>query len=220
MFRVKICGVTREADAVAVADAGADAIGLNFYERSPRRVTTAAAASISAAVGPAVLRVGVFVNAPAAEIERAVGDASLDAVQLHGDEPASLLADLPAGVPVVRASRVGEAGLAPIARQLAKAADAGRPYAAVLLDAAAPGNAYGGSGRVADWARIDAERSLLGSTPLILAGGLKPENVGEAIAAVRPSGVDTASGVELGPGEKDEEQVRRFVTAALRGLAD
>lgn len=218
VFRVKICGVTRPEDAAHAVAAGADAIGLNFYPRSPRCVAPDRAAEVAnAAEGAAV--VGVFVNAAADEIGRAVEATPLGFVQLHGDEPVELLADLPVDVPVVRAARVGRDGLRPIARQLDAARDAGRPFAAVLLDAAGAAGEYGGTGRTADWARIAQQRPLLGDTPLLLAGGLTPENVADAVRAVRPDGVDTASGVESAPGRKDQLLVGDFVARARGALA-
>ncbi|TWT88448.1 N-(5'-phosphoribosyl)anthranilate isomerase [Pseudobythopirellula maris] len=213
MFRIKICGLTRPADAAVCAEAGADAIGLNFYSGSPRCLTMERAVELADAGGEPLLRVGVFVNATLDELAAAVQAARLDAVQLHGDEPPAAFAALPEGIRTVRAWRVGAEGLPPLAEYLETSEAHGRRPEAALVDAAAPG-AYGGTGKRVDWGRVAEERPLLGSTPLILAGGLTPDNVAEAIAAVRPDGVDTASGVESAPGVKDAGAVRAFVAAA------
>lgn len=217
MFRTKICGITTPNDARAVGEAGADAIGLNFYPPSPRSVTVDAARAIRDAASDLQV-VGVYVNAAVAEITRAVSELSLSAVQLHGDEPPELLADLPE-LPVVVARRMDERGVGPIVDHLAACAAAGRSPDAVLIDAAAPG-AYGGTGKTADWALLSRNRDQLGDLPLILAGGLKPENVADGIRAVGPHGVDTASGVESAPGLKSAERVRAFVTAATAAFAE
>lgn len=229
MFRIKICGITRIKDAVVAAEAGADALGLNFYAKSPRSVSIETANLIAASVvnsaagGP--LLVGVFVNATAAEIARTVAAVPLGAIQLHGDEPAEFVTELPPGVPVIRAARIGAAGLAEAATYCGACQATGRPLAAVLLDASVkvqPGEevVYGGSGHRLDWPRVAAERGVLASTPLILAGGLTPVNVTEAISVSGCDGVDTASGVESSPGVKDHEMVRAFVAAARQTLAD
>lgn len=222
MFQIKICGVTRPSDADTLRQVGADAIGLNFYAKSPRCLDGPGAAGIRAQAN-GVSSVGVFVNASAAEINGLVARVPLDVIQLHGDEPTSLLSDLPVGVPVIRAVRMGDAGLAPVADLLEVARRLGRPYAAVLVDAAAPKSAsgeevYGGSGLTTDWARVRKERPLLGDIPLILAGGLTPANVAEAVHATHADGVDTASGVESSPGIKDPAAVEAFVRAARRAF--
>lgn len=222
MFRIKICGVTRREDAVALAEAGADAIGLNFYEKSPRSTNPTEAAELRAAAAGA-LAVGVFVNATAERIREQTRSIPLGAIQLHGDEPDEFLRQIDANVPVIRAIRLGPDGLAPVAERIEAARRIGRPYAAVLVDAAVPKSAsgetvYGGSGQTTDWARVCEERGLLGETPLILAGGLTPDNVAEAIRATGADGVDTASGVETAPGLKDPAAIRRFVAAALDGF--
>jgi phosphoribosylanthranilate isomerase len=225
MFRIKICGITRIEDAAVAAEAGADAIGLNFYAKSPRCVSLETAATIAQAVAGGPLVVGVFVNASAAEIAQAVASVPLGAIQLHGDEQPEFVDELPPGVPVIRAARIGTAGLAEAAAYRDACVAAGRPLAAVLLDASVkvqPGEevVYGGSGHRLDWPRVAAERGVLASTPVILAGGLTPVNVAEAISVSRCDGVDTASGVESSPGVKDHEMVRSFVAAARQTLAD
>lgn len=214
MFRIKVCGVTRVEDALAVAESGADAIGLNFYERSPRCVSLEQARRLASAVEGRLLRVGVFVNATSDRINEVCETTPLDAIQLHGDEPASLLAELARSAPVVRAARMGAEGLAPAAKQLQAAAEIGCPFGAILIDAAGQSGQYGGTGQTADWGRLQAERADLGATPLILAGGLTPANVADAIAATLPHGVDTASGVESSPGVKSPRLVAEFAAAA------
>jgi phosphoribosylanthranilate isomerase len=217
MFRIKICGMTSVEDARAAAEAGADAIGLNFYPRSRRFVRPETAARIAAAVPRDVTKVGVFVNATAEEIRRIAELVGLDCVQLHGDEPPALVAQLPPQVAVVRAYRCTVDGLAPLAEYLAACPAHGRALDAVLVDADAGGD-YGGTGQAADWSLVARERDALGGTPLVLAGGLTPENVSEAIAQVHPDGVDVASGVESRPGRKDAALVARFVAAAREAL--
>lgn len=207
---------------IALRAAGADAVGLNFYAKSPRSLDRETARTLRKDIA-SMTAVGVFVNATAAEINRLVEETPLDAIQLHGDEPTSLLAELAPGVPVIRAVRMGDEGLAPVAARLDEARRLGRPYEAVLVDAAAPKSAdgqtvYGGSGLTADWERVRSERPLLGGTRLILAGGLTPRNVAEAIRATRADGVDTASGVESAPGIKDPAQIQAFVQQANRGF--
>ena len=217
MFRIKICGITRPEDAILAADAGADAIGLNFYAKSPRCLSTAAAAPILAAVGSRVQKLGVFVNSPAEEVIATYEKLGLDLVQLHGDEPPDFLQRL-GGIPVVRAFRCGPAGLAPIGAYLEACRVYGCPPRLVLIDAYDPGS-YGGTGNVAPWNAAARFRELRFPYPLILAGGLTPDNVAEAIAQVRPVAVDTASGVEASPGIKDAARMRDFIQRAREAFA-
>jgi phosphoribosylanthranilate isomerase len=197
--KVKICGVTRAEDALLAARLGADALGFNFWPGSKRHLAPAAARAIVRRLPPYVTAVGVFVDAPREEILRAVDASGVTAVQLHGDESPELCASLP--LPVVKAIRVADAH--------ALALLASYEVAGFLLDAPGPG--YGGTGRTFDWS-LAAEAAA--SVPVVLAGGLRPENVAEAIRAVRPWGVDVASGVESSPGVKDEDRLRRFIAAA------
>jgi phosphoribosylanthranilate isomerase len=220
MFKVKICGVTTVDDARAVAAAGADAIGLNFYAASPRFLPLERAQHVAANIPAKVLRVGLFVNAPAETICGAYDALGLDLIQLHGEEPPEFLSEL-GDRPVMRAFRVGTAGLQPAAEYLARCRELRTSPAMVLLDAFVA-DQRGGTGKTADWDALAAERHLLGDAKLVLAGGLTPDNVADAIRRVRPAAVDTASGVESRPGVKDHDAVRRFVTAAsqaLQGLA-
>jgi phosphoribosylanthranilate isomerase len=199
--QVKICGVTTVNDALVCAEAGADAIGLNFWSRSKRSIDVARAAEISRALPTGVMKVGVFVDAARDEIVRAIEEASLDAIQLHGDETPEACCGF--AVKVIKAIRVPRTGESPAA-----IADRYRvDY--ILLDADA-GPEYGGSGRTFDW-RIAAG---VARGRLFLAGGLRPENVAAAVQAAAPYAVDTASGVEIAPGRKDAKRVREFIDNA------
>lgn len=203
-MRIKICGLTTLEDALAAAEAGADLLGFNFYPPSPRCLTPAGCAPIAAAVRrrwPAARLVGVFVNEPPARVAAVLAEAGLDLAQLHGQETAADLRALAGRA--FKAFRGVGAGHAEYA-----AAGAGQP--AFLVDAYSPA-LYGGTGQTADWPAV---RPLAAQYPLLLAGGLTPENVAEAVAQVRPWGVDVASGVESAPGRKDAGRVRAFILAA------
>ncbi len=213
-FRIKICGVTTVADALCAVQAGADAVGVNFYSRSPRFVEESRAREIAAVLPEGVTCVGVFVIPELAQLEAAVG-LGLHAVQLHGDESPALLAHFRA-LPVIKAFRLGADGLAPIQAFLDQTRVLGCPPAMVLIDAFRDGE-YGGTGDIADWATA-AQYADLAGPPLILAGGLRAENVAEAIRIVRPAAVDTASGVESSPGVKDAGKVEAFASAAVNGF--
>jgi phosphoribosylanthranilate isomerase len=218
MFRIKICGVTSIEDARAAADAGADAVGLNFFRKSRRFVEPEIAGQIASTLPAGIAKVGVFVNQDAREILEIVRQAELDSVQLHGDEPATLLAELPKSVRIVRAHRCGAGSLCALSQYLDEAGSAGRMPDALLIDADA-GADFGGTGRRANWSLVAKQRSAFAGLPLILAGGLTPDNVAEAIAAVRPDGVDVASGVESKAGVKDRELVTQFINRAREALA-
>lgn len=217
MFRIKVCGITSVEDALLAAEAGADAIGLNFYDKSPRYVTTEAAQEICRALPAGVAKVGVFVNSLPKGIIATASRLGLDAVQLHGDEGPEFLAAL-GKLPVIKAFRCKESTLSGVEAFLNLCDESAHPIA-ILLDAHAPGT-YGGTGQVLDWAGLHRERSKLRSIPLILAGGLTPLNVGEAIRLAQPEAVDTASGVESAPRKKDRDKVRAFVSAAQSALAE
>lgn len=201
MIRIKICGVQDEAAACAAAEAGADAVGFIFAE-SRRQVDLGQATRVAAALPPFVTRVGVVVNEPFDRLRVLIEGVRLDAVQLHGDESADYCAavrDL--GVTVIKAIQVaGPLDTAPL-RAL--------PVAAILLDAYRP-DRRGGIGEPFDW-RYAAP--LAAVVPVILSGGLTPENVADGIATVRPYGVDASSGVER-DGRKDPARIRDFVRAA------
>ncbi len=196
--RVKICGITRPADAEAAIACGADLIGLNFYPPSPRAVSLDTARRIRDAIGPRCAVVGVFVNADRAHIAALREALRLDYLQFHGDEDAAALRGWPA--PTIRALR-----LAPTAPLTALPAD-GADY--LLLDAAVAG-LYGGTGRTLALDQL-AGRDL---GRVFIAGGLTPDNVAAA-ARLKPFAVDTASGVESAPGIKDHAKVRSFIANA------
>lgn len=195
---IKICGITRPADARAAAEAGADAVGF-ILTPSPRRVTPEDARRIGRTLPPHVLRVGVFVDESPAEIARAVAGSEVDRVQVHSP-PDPLLGDL-FGPKVLRAFRARDEDVLDTIR------DAG--VDTFLLDTFAP-DAPGGTGRTFDW-RLAARARELGR--LILAGGLTPENVDRALDEASPWGVDVSTGVEESPGVKDPERIRAFVAA-------
>lgn len=217
MFRIKVCGVTVVEDVRMLAAAGVDAVGFNFYPRSVRAIDERRAAELAAVLPPGVARVGVFVNATADQIERIARLTPLDYVQLHGDESPEFAAELAGTFPVIRAIRCRFDEVARPLQWLDEFQRLGGRLAALLVDAAHDGQ-YGGTGAKADWRVIEPFRQAAAGTPLILAGGLRPENVAEAIAAVRPDGVDTASGVESQPGRKDPDLTARFVENARRAF--
>lgn len=198
--RIKFCGITRPADAVDAARAGADAIGMVFAPESPRRVAPATAAAIAAALPPFVSRVGVFVNPAAEDVRAAMHAGRLDLLQFHGEETADFCTAF--GIPYLRAVRVREAG--DILR-----ADREHPAAcALLLDAWVAGS-HGGTGTTFAW---DVVPNAL-AHPLVLAGGLDAANVARAIGVVRPYAVDVSGGIEIQPGIKDAGRMRRFAAA-------
>jgi phosphoribosylanthranilate isomerase len=195
--RIKICGITRPADARAAAEAGADAIGLVFYPASPRYLSTERAVEIRDALPPFVQSVALFVNADAAQVAQVIGRVRPSMLQFHGEETPQFCAEF--GVPFVKACRI-RAGL--------DAAAYLRPYAraaAWLVDSFVP--EYGGVGESFDWSLVPQRLER----PLILSGGLRPGNVGQAIRALRPWGVDVSSGVESAKGIKDAAKMAAFV---------
>ena len=207
-LRIKICGVTTPADARLAAEAGADAVGLNFYPRSPRYVDPRRAPELLRVLPPLVQPVGVFVGQPLRQVCAVAYQLGLRAVQWVGDR--TEVAD-PAPFALIPAFRVGGPDdLTAITAYLEACRQGGFPVGAVLVDARVEGQ-YGGTGRVAPWELLAEFRP---GVPLILAGGLTPENVAEAVRAVRPAAVDVASGVESAPGVKDPDKVRRFIEAA------
>jgi phosphoribosylanthranilate isomerase len=199
---VKVCGLTVPEEARACAELGVWGVGVVFAAESPRRVDAARAAEVLAAVPAGVARVGVFVAAPAEEMAAVARAAGLTHLQVHGGDPAE--ARRASGLPVIEGVRVADR--AALERARASAADL------VLLDAAVPGR-QGGTGRRFDWSLL--EEAPLGR-PFVLAGGLRPGNVGEAVARLRPAIVDVSSGVESAPGRKDPELVRAFVAAVAQ----
>lgn len=199
--RVKICGITRVEDALAAAKAGADAIGLVFYAKSPRAVDIEQAREILAVLPPFVTSVGLFVDAERSELERILASVPLDLLQFHGDESVQQCEAF--GRPYIKALRV-KAG-DDIAAQVARYPSA----QGILLDAYVEG-VPGGTGEAFDWSLIPQALSK----PLILAGGLRPDNVAEAVSRVRPYAVDVSGGVEASKGVKDVEKVGAFIRAA------
>ncbi|MBX9788093.1 MAG: phosphoribosylanthranilate isomerase [Pirellulales bacterium] len=212
MFRIKICGITNLDDALVAADAGADAIGFNFCTRSPRFIEPLAARDIAARLPRGVARVGVFVNATDGAIVAAADLVALDIIQLHGDEPPDEVRAL-APRQVMRAIRAATNNLSEVSRYLERCRKVGAELVAIMADAAVAGQ-YGGTGQRADWEAWSHYASKPRVPPLVLAGGLTPENVAEGIARVRPAAVDVASGVESEPGIKDQAKVKQFVDAA------
>jgi phosphoribosylanthranilate isomerase len=208
-LRIKICGVTCVEDARAAVQLGADALGLNFYAPSPRCIRPETAAQIVNELPPFVEPVGLFVEETTASIgERLRGLDRIRTVQRHG---IPLVPERDWAFSLIPAFAVRDAAsLEEVRRHLDALRAAGRPAPAVLLDAHAPG-LHGGTGRTAPWDLI-ADFDV--GVPVILAGGLTPDNVAEAVRRVRPYAVDVASGVEATPGRKDVEKMRRFIEAA------
>jgi phosphoribosylanthranilate isomerase len=201
--RIKICGITRAADAQACAALGADAIGLVFYRASPRAVEAGQAARLVACLPPFVTRVGLFVNPAADEVDAVLSRVALDVLQFHGDEEASFCASF--GRPFIKAARV-RPGLDLLEYAAAYAGAAGRDRAqAILCDAFVEG--YGGGGEAFDWNLVPRPLPL----PLILSGGLNPGNVAQAIRKLAPAAVDVSSGVEIGKGIKDAAKIAAFI---------
>lgn len=195
--RIKICGLTRPQDVRAAVDAGADAIGFVFYPPSPRHVTFEQAAALAALLPPFVTAVGLFVNPAAEFVAEALRQVPLQLLQFHGDETEAECARY--GRPWIRAARV-RPGV-----DLLEFAACHPGARGILLDAYVDG--YGGGGKTFDWSLIP---SGLGR-PLILSGGLDPDNVREAVRAVRPWAVDVSSGVEAGKGIKDADKMAAFI---------
>jgi phosphoribosylanthranilate isomerase len=195
-FTIKICGITNVEDGQQAVDAGATALGFNFYKRSPRYVSPAEAKALASEIKGTYLKVGVFANATREELEEARLVAQLDVLQLHGTIPT----ELPAGVRLWRAVAATELPV-PEAR-----------FELYLIDT--PSRKLGGSGQTFDWKLVANF-----SHPFVLAGGLGPDNVGAAIAAVQPAGVDACSRLEAEPGRKNRALVAQFIERALAGSA-
>jgi phosphoribosylanthranilate isomerase len=207
MTGIKICGLTRASDVELACDLGAAYVGFNFSTLSPRCVTLDRARDIARATRPGVSRVGVFVQESAGEIGAAAEAAGLDLVQIHRPLSARDLQRSP--LPVIAVVAVSSDGAGEMAPELLARCRS------VLCDTSRPG-LPGGTGTTFDWNRLAGKTWPV---PLILAGGLTPENVAEAIARVRPSAVDVASGVESSPGIKDEDKMRCFFDAVKRADA-
>ena len=206
MTKIKICGIKTVNDALAAMDAGADMLGFNFYPKSPRHVDVGICRNITSVMRRMHIKlVGVFVNAPVEEIRATMETCGLSLAQLHGDETPEMLAELDGKA--FKAFR-GATDIEADKRMIANGAPS------FLVDAAVK-DAYGGTGIKADWS---AAAELAKKYPLLLAGGLTPENVAEAVRQVRPWGVDVASGVEAGIGQKDPSKMRAFVQAARSAM--
>ena len=200
-IKVKICGITSAVDGLMAVEAGADLLGFVFHEPSPRYVSVPTAADIIAQLPPAVVKVGVFVNSPAALVSEAIARCGLNILQFHGDEPPDYCWQF--GLMTMKAFRVSSPD------SLARLAD--YPTDAWLLDSATA-DQPGGTGQVFNWDLAIAAQRF--GRLIFLAGGLTPENVAEAVRRVRPFGVDVSTGVEAAPGKKDPAKVRAFVQAA------
>ena len=196
--RVKICGITRPQDALLAAQSGADAIGLVFFPGSPRAVNIDRAQQIIEELPPFVSKVGLFVNASAAEIDTVLENVSLDILQFHGDEQPEQCSCFPR--PFIKAIRMQDNV------DLKAMADKYSAAAALLLDSYVK-DIYGGTGTTFDWSGIPDDIAK----PLILAGGLDAGNVADAVKQVRPYGVDVSGGVELEKGIKDAGKIEQFI---------
>lgn len=216
MFRIKICGITNFEDAHAACTARADTLGFNFFSKSRRFVEPQVAGQIARELSTTVNKAGVFVNHTPREIGEIVEAANLDAIQLHGNEPPEVIAELPE-VFTVRAWPATSAKLKELVAYLQQCERTGRVPDALLFDALSP-TEFGGTGRTANWDELADHRGLFTQYQIVLAGGLTPDNVAQAIAIVRPDGVDTASGVEVAPGRKSAELMNRFVMEAQTAL--
>ena len=201
--RVKICGITREQDALAAVEFGADALGLVFYEPSPRHVSVERAAEIVRSLPPFVTTVALFVDADAALIDRVVGEVGADLLQFHGHESPEVCARHQR--PWIRAVAM-RPGMDLMAVQARFAAGRG-----LLLDAYRPG-VPGGTGETFDWNRIPDALA----PRIVLAGGLNVSNVGRAVRAVRPFAVDVSGGVEAAKGIKDPDKIKAFIEEVRR----
>ncbi len=201
MVRIKICGITNSGDALLAADLGAHALGFNFYKKSPRYISPDQARHIIGQLPPFVAAVGVFVDEDAAKVREIASLAGLEWLQLHGKESPEYCRSL--GCRVIKGFRVQDRGSLAI---LAEYRDAVQAF---LLDNYRPG-LPGGTGETFDWALAQEARKF---GPIILAGGLTPDNVAEAIRVARPAAVDVASGVEAAPGKKDPVKLKAFIEA-------
>lgn len=202
--RIKICGITRPQDGVEAARLGADAIGLVFYPKSPRNVSIAQAQAVIAALPPFVSVVALFVNPERSWVEEVLGACSIDILQFHGEENAEFCRSFQR--PYLKAVRV-KPGLD------LSAAAAQYPDARGLLTDAFVEGAHGGTGTTFDWTLLPENLPL----PLILSGGLDDNNIGQAVAAVRPAAVDVSSGVEAAKGIKDAARMAAFISGARHG---
>jgi phosphoribosylanthranilate isomerase len=201
---VKICGITNLADATQAGEAGADALGFIFYDQSPRSVTVAAAAAIARSLPPFIVKVGVFVDAEEELVYNAIAECQLNLLQFHGAESPAYCRQF--GLMSMKAFRIRDAES--LTQMPSYQTDSW------LLDAYSA-DKPGGTGERFNWDLAIKAQKL--GRPIFLAGGLTPENVGDAVRRVRPYGVDVSSGVEAVPGRKDHAKVKAFIHAAKRG---
>jgi phosphoribosylanthranilate isomerase len=200
-LKIKICGITNPEDAIAAADAGADALGFMFYAASPRYLSLEVAGEISAKLPPSIMRVGVFVNPEPEVVSSAIRCCRLSLLQFHGSESPEFCRQF--GIKSMKAFRIKDAdSLAQLSRYQTDM---------FLLDSYVPGRS-GGTGEKFNWDLAIAAKEC--GRPIFLAGGLTPQNVAQAVRLVRPYGVDVSSGVEAAPGKKDQQRIRAFVAAA------
>ncbi len=217
MTKIKICGIKTLKDALAAIEAGADYLGFNFYPKSVRFIEKETCAKITYVLKrehPHIKLVGVFVNSPVDDVKNILETCHLDLAQLHGDETPEILKSFSGkAFKAIRlsASTAVDESVFPFLKSVPESASP-----ALLIDAAVKG-VYGGSGVTADWS---AAAELAKKYPLLLAGGLTPENVADAVRQVKPWGVDTASGVESAPGEKDFAKMSAFVKAVKQTIDD
>lgn len=207
--KVKICGVTNWPDARCACDAGADFLGFNFYRRSPRYIDPVRARAIVRRLPKGTASVGIFVNEPEDDLVRIAKIVGLNYVQLHGDETPAAVSRLRRALPTVRIIKAIRVRKTFHVKQLSRFRDA----TAILLDGF-DGRRLGGTGKTFDWPL--AARAN-GQTRIVLAGGLTPENIAEAIRAVRPYAVDVCSGVESSPGKKDRAKIKALMRAVNGG---
>lgn len=201
MTLVKICGITSLEDALAAVDAGADALGFNFYRPSPRYISPVAARAITDQLPESIVKVGVFVNEAPESVVCIINEAGLSAVQLHGDESPEYCRELRGRYVIKAFGAVNDLNFADY------------QVDAIMLDTKDE-LLRGGTGRVFDWLIAQRAREYVKSVALFLAGGLSPDNVAEAIVTVRPYAVDACSSLEDAPGRKNHERMRAFVKAA------
>ncbi len=197
-IKIKICGITNPDDAILSAKLGADALGFIFYKKSPRYISPVDAKAIIKRLPPFVSSVGIFVNESRDSVIEIATECSLTAVQLSGDETRDFFMSLP--FQVIKAVRVKDASSLGVIRSY-------DPGATILLDSFVPGT-YGGTGTSFDWQLVGG---YLNDYHIIMAGGLRPENVSDMLRELRPYGIDVSSGVEQSPGKKDPEKLRSFV---------
>lgn len=217
---VKICGL-RDAESAEVAvSAGANALGFNFYAKSPRSVTAETAAEIIDSLPGHVMPIGLFVNHSPVEIEEIMETTGLSTLQLHGDESPEFLAELSEDHPnwkIIWARRVKEDEISDVEDELRECESLGVKLFACLLDPKIDG-AYGGTGETLSWNMVARHFDQSVNPPLILAGGLTPDNVADAVRSVQPWGVDVASGVEIERAVKDAELIQEFLTNARKSV--